>query len=145
MVIEERPEAGEQQADYDASAVLIRDEATGRFVPGVSGNPYGRPRRGETYAEIAMKLAVTTKRQVVASMARSARRGNVRAAEFLRDTAEGKPATRIIVTQTDADSPLVSALQRIASRIAQAEGVTIEGEARVLQPGADSSGVSEDR
>mgnify|MGYP001609526516 CR=1 FL=1 len=116
-----------------------------QFQPGETGNPGGVRKRPKSLQEIAGGLSEHRLERMVDAVARKAEAGDLRAFAELRDTRDGKPATRIIVTQSDAESPLVSALQRIASRIAQAEGVTIEGEARVLQPGADSSGVSEAR
>ena len=115
------------------------------FQPGESGNPGGVRKRPASFQELTSGINEEAKRRMVLALVRKAEKGDVRAFEELANRAEGKPATRIIVTQTDAESPLVSALQRIAQRIAQAEGVTVEGEARVLQPGADSLGVSEDR
>ena len=137
---------GSDLPTYDQLTGVQRNPLTGNFLPGSSGNPHGRPKRGESYADLASLRPVTKKMQVVLAMEREAiRRGSVRAAEFLRDTAEGKPATRIIVTQTDAESPLVSALQAAAREIMAARGTIIEGEARVLQPGAEQSSVGEVR
>ena len=147
MVTSERPTQldGVDQAQTPHEQTIIRNLSTGQFEPGTIANPYGRPRKGESYAEIAASLANRTKRTVVAAMVRRASRGDVRAAEYLTWTAEGKPATRIIVTQTDAESPLVSALQRIAQRIAASEGAVIEGESRLLPGAAEDSSVSEAR
>ncbi len=149
MVVEEHTDESEAeylQADLSDIGTLIRDTQTGRFIAGQSGNPAGRPPRGLSFAELANRRPSHRKLAVVLAQERKAiAKGDTRAAEWLRDTAEGKPATRIIVTQTDAESPLVSALQRIASRIAQAEGVTIEGESRLIEQGDENSGVSEDR
>ena len=141
MVIEERPtdtqDDGIDQAQQLPRQTIIRNPTTGTFEPGTIANPYGRPRKGETYADIAASLANRTKRTVVAAMVRRASKGDVRAAEYLTWTAEGKPATRIIVTQTDAESPLVSALQAAAREIMAARGgaaglnrPVIDGEAK---------------
>ena len=124
-----------------------------RFQPGHPGYTQGsRPAKPPSYQQLAADVDAEAKRRMVLALVRKAEKGDVRAFEELANRAEGKPATRIIVTQTDAESPLVSALQRIASRIAQAEGadvsretITIEGESRLLEQSADSSGVSEDR
>ena len=132
-----------------------------QYKAGETGNPDGGSRRRTvSYQQLAADVDAEAKRRMVLALVRKAEKGDVRAFEELANRAEGKPATRIIVTQTDAESPLVSALQRIASRIAQAEGVlrepqderdvsretiTIEGESRLLEQSADSSGVSEDR
>ena len=63
---------------------------------GQSGNLKGRPKR--TYQDIAANRPEAKKVAVVVAQERAAiERGSTRAAEFLRDTAEGKPATRIIV------------------------------------------------
>ena len=117
-----------------------------RFQPGHPGYTTGsRPAKPPSYQQLAADVDEEAKRRMVLALVRKAEKGDVRAFEELANRAEGKPATRIIVTQTDAESPLVSALQRIAQRIAASEGVTIEGESKLIEPGADSSGVSEDR
>ena len=77
---------------------------------------------------------------MVLALVRKAEKGDVRAFEELANRAEGKPATRIIVTQTDAESPLVSALQAAAREIMAARGQVIDGEAKVIsqQPEAQA-------
>ena len=114
MVIEERPIV----QDYGLITVpdsqppsVNQDSATGRFVPGNKANPYGRPRKGESYAEIAAGLANRTKRTVVAAMVKRATKGDVRAAEYLTWTAEGKPAVRVIHEESPALAALLGTWQ----------------------------------
>ena len=95
-------------------ASLKRDPVTGRILPGASLNPHGRPRRGESYAEIAANLSRPTKRRVILAMVKEAvGERNVRAAEFLRDTAEGKPAVRVIHEESPALAALLSSFSAI--------------------------------
>ena len=106
-------------------ASQLRDPVTGRLLPGARLNPHGRPRRGESYAEIAANLSRPTKRRVILAMVREAvGERNVRAAEFLRDTAEGKPAVRVIHEESPA---LAQLLQSFSS---------IDGEYQVIDEGA---------
>jgi hypothetical protein len=102
------------------------------FPPGVSGNPGGVRKRPLSLQELSLQLPEERLRKAVDAVARKAEGGDLRAFAELRDTRDGKPATRVIVTAGDGDSPLVNALQRIAQRIAEAEGAVIEGEARVI-------------
>ena len=95
-------------------ASLKRDPVTGRILPGASLNPHGRPRRGESYAEIAANLSRPTKRRVILAMVKEAvGERNVRAAEFLRDTAEGKPAVRVIHEESPALAQLLQSFSSI--------------------------------
>ena len=129
-----------QAGTSDVAGLFVESDTAGpaaqlrpyQWKPGQSGNPAGRPRKGQSYRELAearpshRKLAI-----VLAQEQRAIAKGDTRAAEWLRDTAEGKPATRIVVEQADGPSPFIDALRAIRQEIAEARGV-IEGEARVV-------------
>jgi hypothetical protein len=91
----------------------IREVTTGRFLP---GHNIGRPRKGETYSEIAASLPTDLKRGHIMAQSDRALAGDTRAAEFLRDTAEGRPAQRVEVTDTTvADALRGEILQALAA------------------------------
>lgn len=110
----------------------------GHFAPGVSPNPYGRARKGTSFAEIAASLPEGVKRAIIDAQVKRAKDGSVRHAEFVRDTAEGRPAQRVDVTNVDAIGPFVrAALDAYGGlpewmSIDQAQDVVLEGEVRAV-------------
>lgn len=79
-------------------AIPITRDSHGGWLPGVSGNPKGRPPKGQSFAELARNLPNEVKQKVIDQMVKQAAdKGKVQAAEFLRDTAEGKPRQTVQV------------------------------------------------
>jgi hypothetical protein len=77
-----------------------------RFPPGVSGNPGGRPKTKQINASARKQLAADVRKAprieteadlIVAAQLRKARKGDLGAAAFLADRAEGRPAVAISV------------------------------------------------
>ena len=69
------------------------------MLPGFTANPNGRPRK--TFSELAASIPEDKKQAVIdAQLKRATEDRDTRAAEFLRDTAEGRPAQRVEVTDT---------------------------------------------
>lgn len=79
-------------------------EKDGKFKPGVSGNPNGRPRkeREERFYEIAVS-AVTFEdwKQIVKKAAEQAKRGDAVARKWLGDNLMGVPVQRIASTDSE--------------------------------------------
>jgi len=101
-----------------------------RWVPGQSGNPNGRPKK--TYAELAASLPEDLKLQHINAQSERALAGDTRAFEALRDTAEGRPAQRVEVT----DTTVADALRgEILAALANAGAIKyIDAEYTELQP-----------
>lgn len=72
-------------------------KATGRpFKPGASGNPRGRPPKGETWAEvIRMKMGREEKGKVITAIYNAACKGDVSAAKWLADRADGLQTQKV--------------------------------------------------
>jgi hypothetical protein len=75
-----------------------------RFKPGVSGNPSGRPLCKEVNAASRSFLAsgihkspkaITNAEAIVEAQGRKAKKGDLGAAQFLADRAEGRPAVSV--------------------------------------------------
>jgi hypothetical protein len=67
-------------------------------MPGVSGNPGGRPRSkalSHAAREVLQTGNPTVAERIAKKIADQAISGDVRAAEFLRDSSEGRPAQRV--------------------------------------------------
>src|SRR5262245_31162515 len=109
-----------------------RDPSTGRFTVGNNANPYGRPRRGKTYRELAANRPDEKKLAVILAMERKATvDGTVGAAEFLRDTAEGKPTVTLIQETNETFAELMKELAAIQEAEHMA-GNIVDGESRLL-------------
>lgn len=103
-----------------------------RFKPGVSGNPSGRPICKEVNAASRSFLASgihkspraqTNAEAIVEAQGRKARKGDLGAAQFLADRAEGRPAVSV---HTDAGGDnlaiILSQMAEISSEIGPPEG-----------------------
>ncbi len=77
----------------EASDALVPARNPGhRWQKGESGNPAGRPPKSRTFRAIASALPEEKKAAVIERQyERAIKEGHVGSAEFLRDTAEGKP------------------------------------------------------
>lgn len=79
------------------------------FPGGESGNPRGRPKKGESFSEVIRERFTRPKKQKVADKAIGlAEDGDVTAMKFLRDTTEGRPAQPIV---GDEEAPIPVSLQ----------------------------------
>jgi len=94
------PRSSPENRRKTGEANLARGEAH-RFKPGQSGNPGGRPRTAKLSEASRAKLAApvpgdpegrTFAEAIVDSLARSALKGDIRAAQELADRAEGRPS-----------------------------------------------------
>lgn len=112
--------------DTDIKVEAVQDQAAKphptRWKPGQSGNPKGRPKRGETYRDILHEFFAadddgkTRKQRLIESMYRKATEdGDVPAAKLLLSYAEGLPAQRI---EADVTGNLESSPQFVAIRTA---------------------------
>jgi hypothetical protein len=98
--------------------------------PGESGNPAGKPK------SFSRKLReVTTEDDLVAmseAVIKKAKRGDIRAAEFYRDTTEGKPRVRVSLERDAEDDPFVASVLQLQQMLG---GGVIEGQAHEAEPG----------
>lgn len=79
------------------------ERVIGRPWPkGVSGNPAGRPRK--TFTDIVLEQPESRKVKVVEAQFTRAEAGDTRAAEFLRDTQDGRPTQRLEVQDQGYDN-----------------------------------------
>ncbi len=93
-----------------------------QFQPGQSGNPAGRPKKGDAWADIIAEAMEdnageltgrtqddksTIRQAVTRRMILNALGGDVKAAQWLADRESGKPGQRLEMEITDAPSPLV--------------------------------------
>ena len=97
------------------------------WKPGQSGNPKGRPPKGQTYRELAANRPESRKQAVIEAMEEAAILDKrVAAAEFLRDTAEGKPRQTVELDTGPGDERRVELLQRLM--LMQSAGMLTEAE-----------------
>ena len=103
-----------EQLIHSSNAVVLNPldspayrDNSGRFIPGVSGNPLGKPKQKlisdalRNELEEAIASGDKTKAEGIAqAMVTKALNGHVHAAEFVRDTTEGKPVTAIKLEST---------------------------------------------
>ena len=95
-------------APYNASELFTQGKAPAQphgnlnpYPPGVSGNPGGVPREnaaGQRYTirrALREELTATNARRIAAMAVELAAQGSPRHMEFVRDTDEGKPGTRM--------------------------------------------------
>jgi hypothetical protein len=76
----------------------IKRDANGHYLPGQSGNPYGRPRKGQTITDAireAMDNDLDVKGAVVAKIINMAREGDIGAIKLLMSYLEGAPMQKI--------------------------------------------------
>lgn len=104
------------------------------FPPGVSGNPAGRPKRGQTYldrlrAERDRNADKIAEHQVQQAM----RERTPRFATFLRDTLDGLPKQVLSIEREETPGDLL--LQRVNRRLAELAGQTVDADGvTVLEP-----------
>jgi hypothetical protein len=102
-----------------------------RWPKGVSGNPAGRPRK--TFTDIVTDFPEQRKVQVVEAQFKRAESGDTRAAEFLRDTQDGRPTQRMEVTDTTVADALRA---EVLAALANAGAISyVDAEYEVLPAG----------
>ena len=92
----------------------------------------GRPAAGQSWGAIIRERA-TRKVTVVEAMYDRAEQGNVAAAEWLRDTDEGKPVQRVV--QMDEDGPYAKLVRDSLAELMRLRAATVDGEVRELSEG----------
>ena len=111
-------------------------QANGRFQPGQSGNPAGKPRGARARATIlAEKLMLADEQEIVASVIQAARSGDMTAArlvlERIAPIRKGRPITLALpITNTAADiGEAMSAVvaQMAAGEVTPEEATTVIG------------------
>lgn len=117
--------------------VKTHDE-NGKFLP---GHHIGRPKKGTTYAELAAATPIEIKQKVLdAQIERAIKDKDTRAAEYLRDTAEGRPAQRVEVTDTStADALRAEVLAALAAAGAIRLPQVVDAEYTVVDPNNSST------
>src|SRR5688572_24299850 len=99
---------------------------TGRFVTGADPrrNVSGRPRK--TFTDLVTDFPEQRKVKVVEAQFKRAESGDTRAAEFLRDTQDGRPQQRVEVHDTSMDTEV---FDKVLAALAAAGAIqVIEGE-----------------
>lgn len=103
-----------------------------KWKPGQSGNPNKIYKRKPLYDALSKMLTPERSEAVVVAILREALSGNVRAAQFLRDTFEGKPITQVEMSQTT--ETVSEFMERIINGLedqSTAAGTTVERSKRV--------------
>ena len=72
---------------------------------GVSGNPKGRPPKGETMTDTLAELAMGDKEGIAKKLIALAKKGNVAALKYVYDRIDGMPRQSVKVTG-DQEQPL---------------------------------------
>lgn len=129
---------GETLDDHLAPATSSTDSTTvrGRFKPGNDPrrNTAGRPKKGESFAEKYMKRLDKDADALIEAHVKRAKGENVTAERaFATALAYKVGLPKQPFTFEKVDSPLSALLQRMAER----RGLAVEGEFKVLEPGAD--------
>ncbi len=99
------------------------------FKPGQSGNPAGRPRKGQSAQEKLVAHVNRDADEILAGIVREARKGNTRAFIALWDRAFGVPKQTLVVERPD--DPLTRWIQGMT-------GVSIDGVNAGDQPAIDN-------
>ncbi len=132
--------------DKDGSNDLLSPDSTGdspakrgdrgRFLPGQSGNPAGRPVGSRNKAQALVANRLNSEWEAVAdSLVREARRGNATAAKAVLDRVAPPPRGRVvqlnlphIFTLDDVDAAVDSVLAAVsAGHVSPQEAATIAG------------------
>ena len=125
--VEHDPSMGEMTTTSSNSLPANRAE-TGRFVPGQSGNPSGRPRRDENLAELA-RMHTEDAIAVLVSIANDPKvnpSARISAANSLLDRGHGKPPQAVAIkTESNGDTFLrVWRYLTVGEGVPEAEDVT---------------------
>jgi hypothetical protein len=103
---------------------IAQRDASGRLLPGHTANPNGRPVK--SFTDIVTEFPVQRKVKVVEAQFKRAESGDTRAAEFLRDTQDGRPQQRVEVHDTSMDTEV---FDKVLAALAAAGAIqVIEGE-----------------
>lgn len=95
--------------------------STGRFVPGVSGNPGGRPKDEHRIAELARSHGPAALERLVQLKDSKDERVALSACVALLDRGYGKPAQAIAVSGHE-DAPRITQIRLVALEPLEAEG-----------------------
>ena len=98
----------------------MRDPRTGNWLPGYSGNPKGRPRKGQTYFDRLVRMLDEHADVLVAGIISRAIQGDVRAHAYLRDTVLGVPKQSMVVEHED--GPAVRLYEALQQRMGELNG-----------------------
>jgi Family of unknown function (DUF5681) len=113
------------------------------FAPGTSGNPGGRPKTREISQSARKQIGADVRKPpkieteadlIVAAQLRKARKGDVGAAAFLADRAEGRPA---VVINTGGSDNLALIVEGMRQMHAERFGAQIEDDDQSLLPAGD--------
>ena len=85
------------------------------WAPGVSGNPNGRPKRGQTYWDKLIKMVDDHAGDIANAMFKKMLTGDVRAHEYFSDRTIGKPADKLI--HADVNDPGTVLLMQMAQML----------------------------
>lgn len=102
----------------------IRDLQTGRFMPGKSGNPHGRPPRewswssliestADDYKEVKNGGKIQWKKLIVRRLFTEAANGNMGAIREIFDRMDGKAAQNIQIGGMQLPQPITEALTKV--------------------------------
>ncbi len=109
-----------QQVTSSDDTLIVEPETTGTrrvigrpFEPGQSGNPAGRPRKGESAQDKLRKQTDRRADKIIDGVLSQAERGNVRAFVSIWDRVYGVPKQSLVIER--ADDPLTQWLMGMAS------------------------------
>jgi hypothetical protein len=103
------------------------------WQPGESGNLAGKPK---SFSRVLREQA--TEDDLIAmcqAIIKKVKRGDIRAAEFVRDTVEGKPRVRVSLERDAEDDPFIESVRQLQHLLGGGEANVVDGEARELEPG----------
>ena len=126
---------GSDTDEQPADTIQIREPKTGRFVAGApSGNPHGRPRKGQTIAERVAKADAKIARDAIKARDKRLKLTNAvgeRAWSTYLAYNLGLPKQEYVISR--GDDPLTELMQELAARRAPLGApIYIEGESRTL-------------
>ena len=88
------------------------------FKPGISGNPKGRPRRGEAITDLLrVKIEektpeknISRKERIIEKLISMSESGNLEAIRYLINRLDGSPVAQVNIGQSEIDNRLIEAL-----------------------------------
>lgn len=98
----------------DASDQGVTRNAAGRWLPGASPNPGGRPKGVSLASVLIDELQIADARKIIRALLRRARAGDVRAFEALIDRTDGRVPNRTQIGQDPDAEPVTLVIERSA-------------------------------